>query len=154
MNLSLLALPCSRILLVQDGVYLPTLRWVGSWLPTYSASLFFLIKQGEDFTTGNRTTTTPFRKWAPLQYHPIVKGHLGPLPSNNKRWPPTYLWPTHLEWPWLHLESLKIIWVSNQLQIVTYGLHTNHRASCWMNERYVCTQKFPLSTVHHVDSSY
>ena len=39
MNLSLLALPCSRTMLVEVGLLL-TLRWLGYWLPTYLASFF------------------------------------------------------------------------------------------------------------------
>ena len=39
-DLSLLVLPCSRILLVQGGIYYMPLWWVGSWLPTYLASFF------------------------------------------------------------------------------------------------------------------
>ena len=40
-NLSRLALPCSRILLVQGGIYcLPCNGWACSWLPTYLVIFF------------------------------------------------------------------------------------------------------------------
>ena len=62
MNLSLLVLLCSRILLVQGGILLPTLLWVGSWLPTYLASFFFRQVERR-FQSGNWTAKDFVRNW-------------------------------------------------------------------------------------------
>ena len=59
MNLSLLALPYSRIFLVQGWGLMPTLWPVGSWLPTYLASLF--CQAGRRFYSGNRTANNERR---------------------------------------------------------------------------------------------
>ena len=50
MNVSLLVLPCLRgILLLEQLVrgwgLLPTLRWVGSWIPTYLTSFSLLSRE-------------------------------------------------------------------------------------------------------------
>ena len=73
-NLSPLARPCSRILLVQGGVYcLPCSGWALGFLPTFC----FYVKQREDFFhNGNRTANHSIRKWVPLHHHPVDCGHL------------------------------------------------------------------------------
>ena len=72
----MLAIPCSRILLVQGGVYcLPCGGHALGFLPTYLTS--FPRRQVLSIV-GIELPTTSFGKWVPLHYHPVIPGHLGP----------------------------------------------------------------------------
>ena len=52
-----------------------TLRWVGSWLPIYLASLSHQVERR--FDCGNRTANHSIRIWILLHNHLVVHGHLG-----------------------------------------------------------------------------
>jgi len=67
-NLSPLALPCWRILLMPGGVLLPTLWWVSNWLPTYL--IFFPSSREKNVHRENRmfmhTCKNYFLMWTSL----------------------------------------------------------------------------------------
>lgn len=42
-------------------------------------------------------------------------------------------------------KSFKLILVSNQLNMITFELHTISWFLCWMIKRYTCIQKFSIS---------
>jgi hypothetical protein len=87
-TLSVLVLPCARILLVQGGVYCLPCGWALGVLPTrYFFFLFFFLfflffflishQVERRFQSGSRTTNHSIRKWVPFHYPPVVWGHLG-----------------------------------------------------------------------------
>ena len=46
---------------------LPTLQWLGSWLPTYLPSFLYFHQVDKRFHSGNRTANHSIRKW--VMYH-------------------------------------------------------------------------------------
>ena len=70
-NLSPLALPCSRNLLVHGGVYcLPYDGWIFAFLHTYL--VFPSSREKIEFHDGIWITDHFIQKWASLHYHPVV----------------------------------------------------------------------------------
>jgi len=49
---------------------LPTLLWVGSWLPTYLIGFFYQVERR--FHGENQTANHSIQKWVPLHYHLVV----------------------------------------------------------------------------------